>query len=69
LGLGASYFAANTRNTKAGLAFTKQGYVRFKGISGKDGQSLKLGRMEFIDGTEVAPKNPVLAALKRDRIA
>ena len=69
LGLGASYFAANTKNTKAGMAFAKQGYIRFKGIGGKDGQSLKLGRMEFIDGTEVAPKNPVLAALKRDRIA
>src|SRR6266516_2815515 len=30
---------------------------------------LKLGRMEFIDGTEVTPKDATLAALKRDRIA
>jgi len=30
---------------------------------------LKLGRFEFWDGSEVIPKNPTLAALKRDRIA
>ena len=34
-----------------------------------EGQSLKLGRMELIDGTEVTPKDGTLAALKRDRIA
>ena len=33
------------------------------------GQSLKVGRMEFLDGTEVAPKNGTLAALQRDRIS
>ncbi len=67
LGLGGSYFMANNRNTNAAMLFVKQGYVRFKGLP--DGQSLTLGRMEFLDGGEVAPQNPTLAALKRDRIA
>jgi hypothetical protein len=38
-------------------------------LGGVAGQSLKLGRMEFIDGTEVTPKDATLTALKRDRIA
>ena len=67
-GMGASYFAANDRNTNAALPFPKQGYLRFKGLGGHAGQSLKLGRTEFIDGTEVLPKDATLAALKRDRI-
>jgi hypothetical protein len=69
LGFGASYFAANHRNTNAGMVFAKQGFVRFKRLGGVEGQSLKLGRMELIDGTEVTPKDGTLAALKRDRIA
>jgi len=69
LGLGASYFAANHRDTNAGMVFAKQGFLRFKNLGGAEGQSLKLGRMEFIDGSEVAPKNSTLAVLKRERIA
>jgi hypothetical protein len=68
-GFGASYFAANGRNTNAAMLFAKQGYIRFNELGGVAGQSLKLGRMEFIDGTEVTPKDGTLAALKRDRIA
>jgi len=69
LGLGASYFAANSQNTNAGMVFPKQGFLRFKNIAGKEGQAIEVGRMEFIDGAEVVPKNATLAALKRDRIA
>jgi hypothetical protein len=69
LGFGASYFAANHRDTNAGIVFAKQGFVRFKRLGGVEGQSLKLGRMELIDGTEITPKDGTLAALKRDRIA
>jgi len=69
LGLGASYFAANHRETIAGMLFAKQGFIRFKNLGGVPGQTLRLGRMEFVDGTEVAPKDGTLAALKRDRIA
>ena len=69
LGFGASYFAANGRNTNAAMLFAKQGFIRFNELGGVAGQSLKLGRMEFIDGTEVTPMDGTLAALKRDRIA
>jgi Alginate export len=69
LGLGASYFVANDSNRNASLPFVKQGFVKFKGLGGVEGQSLKVGRMEFIDGTEVTPANSTLATLKRDRIA
>jgi len=69
LGFGASYFAANHRDTNAGMVFAKQGFVRIKKLGGVEGQSLKVGRMELIDGTEVTPKDATLAALKRDRIA
>jgi hypothetical protein len=69
LGFGASYFAANALTTNAALVFAKQGFVRFKDLGGVAGQSLKAGRMELIDGTEITPKDDTLAALKRDRIA
>jgi len=68
LGLGASYFAANSASDNVGL-FLKQGYVRFTGLGGVTGQSIRIGRMEFNDGAEVTPKNATLAALKRDRIS
>jgi hypothetical protein len=69
MGLGAGYFIANDASRNAAMAFVKQGYVRFKNLGGNSGQSLRLGRMEFIDATEVTPKNTTLAALKRDRLA
>jgi len=68
-GFGASYFVANQKNTKAGMVFTKQGYIRFKALGGIEGQSLKVGRMEFFDGLEVIPKDATLSTLARDRIA
>ncbi|OFW00284.1 MAG: hypothetical protein A3I61_08600 [Acidobacteria bacterium RIFCSPLOWO2_02_FULL_68_18] len=68
-GLGASYFAANSNRTNVAELFIKQATVRFLNLGGVPGQSLKVGRMEFIDGTEVVPGNATLAAVKRDRIA
>jgi hypothetical protein len=65
MGLGASYYAANQERNAAGL-FPKQAWVRVKFAHG---QSVRLGRVEFIDGNEVTPKNATVAALKRDRIA
>lgn len=67
-GLGATYFASNG-GTHAAMLFVKQASVRFNGIGGRPGSSLRIGRIEFADGTEVAPRNTSLAALKRDRIA
>lgn len=66
LGLGGNYFAANGGQDAS--IFPKQAYVRFKGL-GDAANSLRVGRFEFWDGSEVAPKNPILAAVKRDRIA
>lgn len=69
LGFGANYYIANENSTRAAMPFLKQALVRFKGFAGVDGQSLKIGRMEVVDGAEVTPKDATLAALKRDRIA
>ena len=67
LGLGATYFAANGRRNTS--AIFKQGYVRFKGLFGNAGNSLKLGRFEFGDGLETMPADPTLASLKQTRVA
>ena len=67
LGLGATYFAANDRRREIGMGFVKQGFLRLKGGDGAN--TLRFGRFEYMDGTEAAPKDATLAALKRDRIA
>jgi len=64
LGLGANYFTANNRQRNVAGFFPKQAFARWR--FGK--QSLRVGRFEFNDGTEMTPKNPVLAALKNTRI-
>ena len=69
LGLGANYFTANGNDTNAVGLFAKQINLRWKRIAGVDGQTLRIGRFEFVDGTETAPKDATVAALKRDRIA
>ena len=69
LGLGGSYAAANSGSANSSSIFLKQGNLRIKGLGGLAGQSLKVGRMEFIDGSEMTPGHGTLAALKRDRIA
>lgn len=68
LGFGGNYFAANARNDNAAMLFAKQGFVRFRNIGGVKGQSLRLGRFEFNDGSEITPKNATLASLKAARI-
>jgi len=65
LGLGGSYYAANDNSQSAALIFPKQVFFRFKW----DHSSLRAGRFEFTDGSEVKPKDPTLASLKNDRIA
>jgi hypothetical protein len=67
LGLGAAYFAANGRQD--GSAILRQAFVRLKGIGGDKASSLRIGRFEFADGTEVTPADPSLAIIKRDHIA
>jgi hypothetical protein len=67
LGLGATYYAANDRRQQVGMGFVKQGFLRLK--AGDGANTLRFGRFEYIDGTEVTAKDATLAALKRDRIA
>lgn len=68
LGLGANYFLANDRKRNAAGVFAKQAFLRFNGLRGNRSHMLKLGRFEFLDGSETTPKSATLAALKRDRI-
>ena len=68
MGAGASYFAANGNRQNVGMVFPKQGYIRLKNLFGDESQSIRLGRYEFLDGTEITPKNPTLAALKQTRV-
>lgn len=64
LGLGANYFAANDRARNAAGFFAKQAWARFK----HQRHALRIGRFEYLDGAETTPKNPTLAAVKRDRV-
>jgi hypothetical protein len=68
LGFGSNYLSANKGNQNAAMIFPRQLYVQFDAIAGEKGH-LKIGRFVFVDGTELAPKNATLAALKRDRVA
>ena len=65
LGVGANYYSANHANSTAGMVFLKQGFYRWKATANTN---VRLGRFEFLDGSEVVPTDPTLAILKRDRI-
>ncbi len=68
LGQGASYFAANAGDRSAADVFPKEVYVRLGSPPAHDGHSLRLGRFDFSDGTEILPTDPSLTRLKRERI-
>ena len=63
-GPGGSYYAANDNSRNAAFVSPKQAFLR---IEGKHA-SLRMGRFEFTDGSEVTPKDVTLASLKDDRI-
>jgi hypothetical protein len=65
LGVGGNYYAANRFQRNAGGFFAKQAYVRWSG----KGQSLKFGRFEFNDGTEITAADPTVAAVKATRLS
>ena len=67
LGFGSNYFAANKGNRNTAMVFPRQLYIQFDSLGAEKGH-LKIGRFTFLDGTELAPKNATLAALKRDRV-
>ena len=64
LGLGGSYYAANDNRQNTAFIFPKQVFLRYKW----NHSSLRVGRFEFTDGSEVKPKDATLASLKSDRI-
>jgi hypothetical protein len=64
LGLGANYFLANDRSRNAVGLFPKQAFIRYK----RGARSVRVGRFEYMDGSETTPKSATLAAIKRDRI-
>ena len=68
LGLGANYFTANNRVNNAAMIFPKQAYVRFTQFGSSRAHQFKLGRFEFLDGSEMAPKNAALATVKASRV-
>jgi len=69
LGLGASYYVANSHSSNAAMIFPRQGYVRLKNLFGDPNQSLRFGRFEFSEAAGVTPKDPTLAWVKRERIS
>ena len=68
LGQGANY--RNENGGRVAGAFLKQGYFRFKGLTGAT-DSLKLGRFEFSDGAETVSTSGdvTLSWLKQNRVA
>src|SRR5579872_2472430 len=68
LGLGSNYFSANSGRQNTAMIFPKQLFVRFDGFGDDKRHTLQVGRFTFLDGSEVAPKNATLAAVKRDRV-
>jgi hypothetical protein len=69
LGLGSNYFSANGGKQNTAMIFPRQLFVRFHGLGGSDANKLQMGRFTFQDGSELTPKNPTLATLKRDRVS
>ena len=68
LGVGANYYVANGRSSNSAMLFPDKLFVRLHRFLGSEAGSLQVGRFDFQDGGEVAPKDATLAALKRDRI-
>ncbi len=65
LGLGASLYVANDNQRSLVRAFVKQAYVRWAAR----GASVRLGRFEFVDGAERVAVDPMLAAVKAQRLS
>jgi hypothetical protein len=68
LGLGSNDYTANHSSRFAAMIFPKRLFVNFRDL-GSQSSSLQIGRFEFLDGSEITPKNTALAAVKRDRAA
>ena len=69
LGLGGTYYASNFANENAVQLFPKNAYVRWMHQWLRTTHTVRVGRFEFNDGTEIVPANETVAAIKRDRIS
>lgn len=67
LGQGANYYRANGNETNSAAVFLKQAYLRLRTADQR--WQARAGRFEFMEGAELIPANPTLAAVKRTRIA
>lgn len=67
LGLGGTYYAANSGNTLPVAASFRQGFLRYHGS--RPDETLRVGRFEFFDGQEMQPTNATIGWLQTNRIA
>jgi hypothetical protein len=66
--LGGTYFAADgSQNTLPVAANFRQGFLRYRG--NEPDTSLRIGRFEFFEGQETAPKDGTVAWLQTNRVA
>lgn len=66
LGLGGTYYAANSGRVNTAAIFPKQAFVQFNRLGRF---TVKLGRFEFFDGTEARIPDPAVAAIVQGRVA
>ena len=70
LGLGAAYYAANSNSENPAHLFLKQGTVRFKGLGGIAGQSLRSRSLRIQRRARGdARRNASIVVLNRDRVS
>ncbi|AFL89544.1 hypothetical protein Terro_3327 [Terriglobus roseus DSM 18391] len=67
LGLGGSYYASNGNNRFPAAASFKQGWLRYH--FKRDSNTLRVGRFEFTDGTEMKPEDKSLLWLQNNRMS
>jgi hypothetical protein len=69
LGLGGNYYSANSNQQYAAMIFPRQLFARFHNVGGSAASTLQVGRIIFLDGSEIAPKDSTLATVKRDHVS
>jgi hypothetical protein len=67
LGLGGTYYAANSNDSNPVTASFKQGFLRYH-FDHADKTNLRVGRFEFFDGTEIKARNPTMIWLQNNRV-
>ena len=67
LGLGGTYYAANSNNNFPAAVSFKTGFLRYH--FNHDMGLARIGRFEFFDGAETVPKNSTLTWLQTNRVA